>query len=179
MAKRSVDSLSPLQKQTKCVGMEFVDQEDLLEKITMIISEVRDDLLQGQSVTVTSLREEFRESLKTEIGGLKTDLTREVSDLSSGLSSLLDTVERNRKLIESLAQRITVFEEENTVLKSRQVDSENRDKRSNLLIQGIPDTIADSGLEAEFHRICREHLNINKELLVERIHRVGTKGSRP
>ncbi len=62
MAKLSADSISLIQKRTKRAGMEFLDQEDLLDKITSIISEVRDDLLRGQSVTVESLREEFRDT---------------------------------------------------------------------------------------------------------------------
>ena len=119
MAKHSADSISPIQKQAKKAGMEFLsqDQENLLDKITSIISEVRDDLLRGQSVTVESLREEFHDTLKAEISGLKTDLGREVGDLSVGLSRLSDTVDENRKLIESLAQRIKFLEEENAQLK--------------------------------------------------------------
>ncbi len=163
MAKRSADSISPIPKQTKKAGMEFLDQENLLDKITSIISEVRDDLLRGQSVTVESLCEEFLDTLKAEISGLKTDLGCEVGDLSAGLSKLSDTVDENRKLIESLAQRIQFLEEENAQLKGRQVDSENRDKCSNLLIQGVSESIGDSQLEDEFHRICHEHLNISRK----------------
>ncbi len=170
MAKRSADSFSPIQKQTKRAGMEFLDQENLLDKITSIISEVCDDLLRGQSVTVESLQDEFRDTLRTEIGKLKTDLGSEVGELSSGLSRLSDTVEENRKLIQSLTQRIVLLEGENAALKGHQVDSENRDKRSNLLIQGISESISDSQLEKEFQRICHEHLHFNRELPVERIH---------
>ena len=102
-------------------------------------------------MTVESLREEFRDTLRMEIGRLKTDLGNEVGELSSGLSRLSDTVEENRKLIQSLTQQIVFLESKNAALKGRQVDSENRDKRSNLLIQGISESISDSQLEKEFH----------------------------
>ncbi len=103
--------------------MEILDQEGLLDKITLIISEVQDDLLHGQSVMVSSLREEFCEALKVEIGSLKTDLGNEVSDLSSGLSKLSDAVEETRKMIEMLTNRVVCLEDENAALKGRQVDS--------------------------------------------------------
>ncbi len=103
MAKHSADSISPIQKQTKRMGLEL-NQEELLDKITSIISEVCDDLLRGQSVTVESLREEFRDTLRTEIGSLKTDLGVDVAELTNGLSRLSDTVDENRRLIQSLSQ---------------------------------------------------------------------------
>ncbi len=72
------------------------------------------------------------------------------------------------------------LEEENLLLKGHQVDMENRDKRSNLVIQGISESVPDAQFEREFHRICRDHLKFSTELSVERIHWVGVKtNSRP
>ncbi len=64
------------------------------------------------------------------------------------------------------------LEEENKLLKNKQVDMENCDKRSNLVFHGIAESVED--LEAEFHRLCTHYLKLSEQLRIERIHRVGS-----
>ncbi len=93
----------------------------------------------------------------------------------------MESTDRNSTRIDELAERVHYLEEENKMLKMKQTDSENRDKRSNIVMQGISEDIQDTQLEAEFQRICVQHLKIDKDITVERIHRIGskTKGGRP
>ncbi len=61
------------------------------------------------------------------------------------------------------------------MMKAKQTDSENCDKRSNIVFQGITETVQDDQLESEFERICSQMLKIDKSIAVERIHRIGNK----
>lgn len=88
----------------------------------------------------------------------------------------MDQAEIHDKLLENLIQRVTYLEEENITLKNRQVDPENRDKRSNLVLIGVPEDVPDSKLSEFFSRICNENLKLSKSVQLDRIHRVGVKG---
>ncbi len=87
-----------------------------------------------------------------------------------------DQFDTHDKLLENLIQCVAYLEEGNTTLKNRQVDSENRDKRSNLVLIGVPEDVIDSKLSDFFSRICKENLNLIKPVQLDRIHRVSVKG---
>ncbi len=72
--------------------------------------------------------------------------------------------------------RVQVLEEENKVLKWKQTDTENRDKRTNLVLQGVPESVSDAALEQHFLQVCRDHLKIQEDIKIEQIHRVGVQG---
>lgn len=139
----------------------------MLDQISSVIFTVRDDLLKGQSLAVSSLREE--------ISGLRADVTGELKELKTGLTEVSDAAERNRRRLDELEQRVSYLEEENKEMKHRQVDSENRDKKNNLVLLGVPESVVDNALENEFLCICDETLKVGKNVSIERIHRVGNK----
>lgn len=142
MAKRGAEQISPLYKMAKKHEGD-TEEESLLDQITSVIFTVRDDLLKGQSLAVSSLREE--------ISGLRTDVTGEMKELKSGLTEVSEVAEKNSRRLDDLEQRIIYLEEENKQLQFKQVDSENRDKRSNLVLIGISEVVSDNSLEEEFH----------------------------
>ncbi len=170
MAKHGADQISPVSRMAK---RHESSEESLLKELTELIGGVREDLLKGQALTVASLQEEIQ--------ALRTDLSGEVKSLSEGLSKVVESADRNSTRIDELAERVHYLEEENKMLKMKQTDSENRDKRSNIVMQGISEEIQDKELEAEFQRIYVQHLKIDKGVTVERIHRIGLKpkGGRP
>ena len=135
MAKRGADQLSPIERMSK----KSAQEESLLNELMVLIGGVRDDLLKGQAVTVASLREEIQ--------ALRTDLTGEVKSLSEGLTKVTEVADRNSMLLDELNERIRFLEDENKMMKAKQTDSENCDKRSNIVFQGITETVQDDQLE--------------------------------
>ncbi len=117
MAKRGADHISPIQKFAKKHKGDD-NEESLLDQISSVIFTVRDDLLKGQALAVSSLREE--------IAGLRTDITGELSEVKVGLTQVSDVVEQNRLRLDELEQRVAFLEDENKQLKFKQVDSENK-----------------------------------------------------
>ncbi len=139
MAKHGADQISPVSRMAK---RHESSEEALLKELTELIGGVCEDLLKGQALTVASLWEEIQ--------ALRTDLSGDMKSLSEGLSNAVESTDRNSTRIDELAERVHYLEEENKVLRLKQTDSENRDKRSNIVIQGISEDIQDTQLEAEF-----------------------------
>ncbi len=135
-----------------------------MDRMVELLSEMRDDLLKGQAVAVSLLSEEIQ--------NLRIDLGSGVKDLMQGLLQVSDLAEKNSRRLDELLRRVNFLEEENKLLKNKQVDTENRDKQSNLVFHGIAESVED--LEAEFHRLCVHYLKLSERLRIERIHRVGS-----
>ncbi len=133
---------------------------------------IKEELLKAQNVAITSVRDEIRISMNK----FQNEISMEVKDLQKGLSVTTDRADENSKHIQELTVRVQVLEEENKLLQWKQTDTENCDKRSNLVIQGVPESVSDELLEKHFLSICREHLKIEEQILLERIHRVGVQG---
>ena len=171
MSKRTNVELSPIQNLPK--RKMIADDDPLLVRMTDLMISMRDDLLKGQSVMTASVHEEIRDGILT----LKSEVTEELKSLSGGLSTVSDVAEKNSHRLDDLVRRVKFLEEENMVLKGWQVDQENRGKRSNLVLHGMSENISDNGLEAEFLRVCSEVLQLDRQIIIERIHRVGNKSS--
>ncbi len=56
-----------------------------------------------------------------------------------------------------LTTRVQVLEEENQLLKSKQTNSENTDKCSNLILQGLPESVGDGDLGNSLPDIILEY----------------------
>ncbi len=128
--------------------------------------------MKGQSVAVTSIQEEIRHVVHEETSKVRVEFEGHLNKIS-------DETAHNSTRIEELVRRIEFLESENMALKNKQIDSENRDKRSNLVLVGVAESVPDSGLQQYFQQICKEKLQIEKEVQIDRIHRVGVAGSGP
>ncbi len=178
MFKRSADQILPVQNPALQKKMERSSGENevLLNQISQLMlgmeERIKEELLKAQNIAITSFRDDIRASLNN----LQSKLSIEMKDLHKGLSVTSDHADENTRQIQDLTVHVQVLEEENKLLKWKQTDMENRDKRTNLVLQGVPETVADSALEQHFLQVCRDHLKIQEEIKLERIHRVGVQG---
>ena len=164
MAKRGAEQISPADRGFHKRHERQDSGDPLMDRMVELLSEMRDDLLKGQAVAVSSLSEEIQ--------NLRIDLGSGVKDLMQGLLQVSDLAEKNSRRLDELLRRVNFLEEENKLLKNKQVDMENRYKQSNLVFHGIAESVED--LEAEFHRLCVHYLKLSERLRIERIHRVGS-----
>ncbi len=168
-SKRSISQLSPsLSVSFQPAKRMEVDHE----VIQRMLQDMKEDILKGQAVAVSSIREEIRQIVRDEADKVRTDF-------DGNLSQLSEQVALNTSRFEDLIRRVEFLETENQILKNCQVDSENRDKRSNLVLVGVPESVADQDLKAFFHELCKDKFQMDKSVAIDRIHRVGVKGGRP
>ncbi len=172
MFKRMSAEISPVSNPAPAKKMERSSSKNevLLDQISRLMlgmeERIKEELLKAQNVAITSVRDEIRVSMNK----FQNEILVEVKDLQKGLSVTTDRTDENSKHIQELTVHVQVLEEENKLLQWKQTDTENRDKRSNLVIQGVPESVSDELLEKHFLSICREHLKIEEQILLERIH---------
>ncbi len=178
MFKRSADQILPVQNPAPRKKMERSSGENevLLNQISNLMlgmeERIKEELLKAQNIAITSVRDDIQASLNN----LQSELSVELKDLHKGLSIASDRAEENSRQIQDLTVRVQVLEEENKVLKWKQTDTENRDKRTNLVLQGVSESVSDAALEQHFLQVYRDHLKIQEDIKIERIHRVGVQG---
>ncbi len=180
--KRTLSQVSPsasasaqLSKKPEMEGNSATVKQ--IQEMMTEMREMKEDILRGQSIAVTSICEEFKSILQDETGKLKSEIDGELTEIRTSLSTVSDMSENNKLLLDALTQRIAFLEEGNDVLKKCQIDSENQNKLSNLVLLGVPETVKDEDLKDYFlQTVCREKLNLTKDILIKRIHRVGVKG---
>ncbi len=178
MFKRTSAEILPVLNPAPAKKMERSSSKNevLLDQLSRLMlgmeERIKEELLKAQNVAVTSVHDEIRASMNK----FQTDISMEMNNLHKGLSVTTDRTDENTKQIQELTVRVQILEEENKQLQWKQIDTENRDKRSNLVIQGIPESVSDELLEKHFLSICQEHLKIEEQILLERIHQVGVQG---
>ncbi len=144
--------------------------------IQNMLQELKEDILKGQSVAVSSIREEIRQVVQEESDKLRAELHAE---FDGNLNVVSEQAGANTSRLDDLIRRIEFLENENQILKNWQIDTENRDKRTNLVLVGVPETVGDQELKTFFQTLCKEKFQVEQHVPVDRIHRVGVKGGRP
>ena len=89
MAKRGAEQISPADRGFHKRHERQDSGDPLMDRMVELLSEMRDDLLKGQAVAVSSLSEEIQ--------NLRIDLGSGVKDLTQGLSQVSDLAEKNSR----------------------------------------------------------------------------------
>ncbi len=139
-AKRSISQLSPTSSVSlqPAKRMEF-DRNDLQQ----MLQDMKEEILKGQSIAISSIREEIRHVVHEETSRLQ-------GEMDGNLNRIAEQAGLNSSRVEDLIRRVEFLENENQLLKNHQIDSENRDKRSNLVLVSMPESVADGDLKDFF-----------------------------
>ncbi len=89
MVKRGAEQISPADRGLHKRHERQDSGDPLMDRMVELLSEMRDDLLKGQAVAVSSLSEEIQ--------NLRIDLGSGVKDLTQGLSQVSDLAEKNSR----------------------------------------------------------------------------------
>jgi len=79
-----------------------------------------------------------------------------------------------REDMKGMETRMGKLEEENKSLKQKLSDQEAYSRRSNLIINGIPE-YQTQNLFSVFRNLLKSELSIDKDIMIERIHRMGPR----
>ena len=104
-----------------------------------------------------------------------------VMEVHKSVKTAVDkSLDKFRAEMKGMSSRITQLESwqnelksENTNLKQKLQNQEQYSRRSNLVISGIPQVNREENLHAWFENFAYHVLHIEKEISIERIHRVG------
>ena len=87
-------------------------------------------------------------------------------------TTIENSLEKLAKKIEGMEKQLVDMKCENKQLKQNLIDQEVYSRRSNLVINGIPE-LPNQDLLKVFHSIAKHELNVEREPMIDRIHRKG------
>ena len=189
-----------LQKIRKMAESDSPDYDDINMVYMMVENLETDHLEMEKGIDVSELREKCKDMPEWAIG-FAAYLTNSITEkLAAGINHCLDKNFANikqvnhslRSQIEQLEQEQREYtaslnsrletseainkelEHENTELKRKIVEQEQQSRRSNLVVSGIPE-LENEDLFKWFSKCCYNSLHLDQPIMLERIHRLGTK----
>ena len=137
------------------------------------LKEVCHDLPEWTNNFVVYIANVIAKSIKDDVN-VGMDFNHNVQmDMNAGFKKLLDkSLSEIRAEMKGMETHINMLQAENKTLKQKLVDQEAYSRRSNLIINGIPERRGQN-LFTVFESIAKYELDLQKDISVERIHRVG------
>lgn len=178
-AKTLTHSLEDLrQPSNRTRGDQMDDMKSLFQSLSR---ELKESINISMSEAASRIQESLESSLKEAIN---TSVAREMVTVNAAIESLTDRVEDLEADIITLAEERKLYFKTNEEL-TRQLfeqgkkidDLENRTRRNNLKIRGIPPSIQQKDLKNYLQKLFARLLNIEDEetIRIDRAHRLGTK----
>ena len=158
-----------------------------MEQVKVILKMHEETMMNFMKITVERFDSKFDE-IKKDVININRDI-RDLKDSANFSGNQINDIEKKLMKTEeklkssgtsvssTMVQKIDTVFLDNTEIKEKLVDLEDRSRRNNLRINGIEEDEKETSevLEQKINKLIKEDLEINKDITIERMHRSGAK----
>ena len=150
------------------------------EESTFTLSQIK-EILSIQEATMMNFIKMNITSMNERIDNIMKEFTKEITEIKGSVSFTEDVLEKKVSSCEEKLWHLGQFKfpsvDEWNETKDKINDLENRSRRNNIRIDGIPEDPKETWEQTEekLKKVLHEKLNIDEDIKIERAHRTGDK----